>query len=829
MPPKKPSRSPRKRPTGTPSTRLEVSYEERPDFKGEVTAFVFDNRGNLLAQAPVKVGKATLPLSDKDLRRVRLFLAPTLPDERPPVEPTLQSMQRLRAYEPAISFDPDGGLDVLRVPGDLLDHWIWCLCRVRGRVVRPVQTDGTTEDRAVCNARVHICEVDKIPRLIVQLPDDRIFRLRDDLLRLIERWPPIRIPRPLPDPPPFVLPIPLPDPALRKLPSFAVDPAVRDFSPQALAKMQSFPQFEDTGATAGASFTPSSTRKGFNPQPEPPGPRGAGALGPQPEPPDVAAAAGQPALRALRASVEAAGFRAISADVRIALESSSATAVRDALLANPGLVLQALCLWPWWWWYTCDEIAVVETDHFGRFDTWIAYRCAGDKPDLYFWVEYLIDGAWQTVYRPPIPCYTHWDYVCGTEVTIRVHDPRVPACDGVPDLPGCQVAIMSIGNQVSVSEIQGAGAAPADEGLTNDGRPFGGRLEPHVWFSRSALFAKGITHYRWSYRRLTQPDGVTPMVGGWNVMDRRVGRHYSVIDPVTSDLSFPFEQLGPDPAAPAANLFRIQPLDPPAPGIDWEVRDAREDTASAFFMTHTLEGGNAGLAAGKYEVKLELFKVTGGVATVVDWDAEGVLMKVSDQPAPIGQNTDTTVTATSYYRIKSGGNTVAFRMVLRVDNNKCFAQIHTILGSGLSTDPNCGYIEYQPNALATISFQAMHPNDFGRLNFDIRRGLSVDVPDASVHGPLKPTSLDTDAGPPYTAPAGPFTRNAIGVYTTTVPVDTLLTSNTPSGTTPCARAAFAETLYVHATATDGWGDLDYLDSGLRSAAFALDTPCPPCN
>ena len=115
----------------------------------------------------------------------------------------------------------------------------------------------------------------------------------------------------------------------------------------------------------------------------------------------------------------------------------------------------------------------------------------------------------ETVYRPPLPCATWWNYACGTEVTIRVRDARVPACDDEPDLPGCVVQVLSIGRNISISEVQGPGAPVSGEGLTSDGAPFGGKLEPRVWLSRTALRDdKNVSYYRWSYRRLTAGDGL---------------------------------------------------------------------------------------------------------------------------------------------------------------------------------------------------------------------------------------------------------------------------------------------------------------------------------
>lgn len=39
---------------------------------------------------------------------------------------------------------------------------------------------------------------------------------------------------------------------------------------------------------------------------------------------------------------------------------------------------------------------------------------------------------------------------------------------------------------------------------------------------------------------------------------------------------------------------------------------------------------------------------------------------------------------------------------------------------------------------------------------------------------------------------------------------------------PCVKAAFAEMLYVAATATDGWSILTYLDASGTPLAYALE-------
>lgn len=723
--------------------KLTLKITQEKEFEGDLAVYVFDRTGKLEERAEVKKGEAHLKTSQKSILRSEVYIAPIPPGEQQ--EATLKYMEHIGAYRPVLK--PGLQEDIRKeiyLPGDLIDRWWPCFCRVKGQVVK------TPGGYPICDARVHICEVDRIWRFIDRLPDLDLARIRDDLLDIINRppivfppQPPGPIPRPQPDPVPFR--------------------------------------------------------------------EGAGLSGNLPSELDSEKYVHQARLAKAAEELPESAMKA--------LQSDSPQAIRSILIDYEDLTRYFLCLRPWWWRYRCDEIRVLQTDSHGRFDTFLIHSCSGDQPDLYFWVEYKIEGSWETVYHPPIPCNTYWNYDCDTEVTIKVSDERVPACDPEPDLSGLQVAVMSIGNNVSISELQGAGAPAAQEGLTTSGRPFGGNLEPHVWFSRENLIDAGITKYQWSWRRLTDPDGTTPNVGSWHALTRTVGRHYAVVDPATSELSFPFETLGPD----ASNLFSIKPVDPPAGGIEWRVLDAREDTASGFFETKKLPHGLPGspteceqaeLTAGKYELRLELYNDDG--SKVDDWEAKGIELKTASDPAPFGTGTVHTVDAADYHRIKnSSGKTTAFRMVVRVDNNCCHAQIHPVSGTGLTVDANCGFVEYDPGAVAHISFDAVHPHNFATFNFNTVRGTGRHVGPASTNG-----RVGSSIGTSFTLTT-PFT------YGKHIPVDTLLTVNTPSGSTPCDRAAFAEHLYVNALATDGWHQLNELDAS-DMAAYALAKPCD-CN
>lgn len=649
---------------------------------------------------------------------------------------------------------------------------------------------------------MHICEVDRLPWIILRLPDDLVFRLRDDLLRELTR--PFRPPIPIPDPPPF-----------------AFDPGFIDPSPENLARSDNLRTRVGLLQRSASSLE----QVALNPQPLPP--RTAGlervALNPQPLPPRTAGMEGA-ALNPQPEPPIAASFMSLPAASRAALTSQSAGIVRQSLLSQIDLIRPYLCLWPWfwWWWYRCDEIAVLETNAQGRFETTYWYPCFGDRPDIYVWVEFFIGGVWTTVYRPPIACNTHWDYTCGSDLTIYLTDPRVPVCGDPGDSPGKSVTVMAIGENVSTHEIRMS--AGSLQGLTAAGEPFGGVLEPRVQFGRTALFAAGITHYRWSYRRLTLSDGSTAASDpDFHHLNRSVIRHYAMPSGVMGvGPSYPTESMGPEFGA--ADVFKIQPLAPSAPGNDgWAIMDSHEDNATAFFESQLLNAANPEAVAGKYELKLELFRIVGGVPTPVNLTDEGIDLFIPDQDAPFGAATITTTAPASaeyYFRDPVTLKKLAFRLVVHIDNNICHGNIIDVSVGGVGAG-SCGFISYTPGASALVSFMASHPHQFATFDFHVYRGSGCAVDEAQANGGVGDAS------------ANGFAR--IGtVFSKTIPVATLLDSTTdPVNCPPCGtKAAFAETLWVYALATDGWYRLYALDAPRggpterANKAFALEPAGP---
>ena len=150
---------------------------------------------------------------------------------------------------------------------------------------------------------------------------------------------------------------------------------------------------------------------------------------------------------------------------------------------------------------------------------------------------------------------------------------------------------------------------------------------------------------------------------------------------------------------------------------------------------------------------------------------------------------------------------MGFRMVVRVDNNRCSADILP-LGGAVTPDPICGFHNYSsPSDNVTLSFVARHPNNFATYSFVTTRGPGPGIPAASTGGTVGKPGNDGFIN------IGAFT------YSKDVAISTLLGL--------CSNAAFSEHLDVMATATNGYGTLSGYGA-TDNAAFALATPCPDC-
>lgn len=700
---------------------LALQVELRPAGQAtppELAVYAYTHQGEALAAAPVFKGSAQLLLpAQAEGRTVDLVLGPplqadgTLPDKA--------ALLRAGALRNTVRELNDRPVRIPLTPDTLTQ---FCICRVRGRVVKRVPAPGGgTVERPVCDTRVHVLEVDRIPLVIERLPERDLLRLRDDLLERLKE-----VPVPFPDPRPG------PDPAPRLL---------RAAAP---------------------------------------------------------AAAAAPARRAAAAALQTA---------------HSAEHLRTSLKTLAPDLLLHLCDLRWLHGFLhADEVLVLPGGAEGRFGGWLFHRCH-DQPDLYFWVEQFRHGAWSTVYRPGLGCGTHWNYVCGTEVVIDA--PAAEACEetgyDLPDGVTLFVTPWAVGEMGIWGQAAGAPAGrlrgdgmvdyvAGGLGLLHDA-PFGGTLHFHhddSWFIPSP--STPVTHYRYAVRRRLPAPNTGADDGTWAPLLTPQSRSYRL---EYSDRLPTYQSIGvgPETLGGRQGLFRFRPPQPPHPGgtvvaSEWllgnpsEIAATWDTTVMAPAMSDTVDPDQAG----DFEVKIEVFDATGTQVMPGPSTFRFLLLDAAGTGSRFAESGEV-----------QGG---AFVMRVKVDNNRCRADLPMPDIRGAGPNPNCGFLHYTAaDDPVRLRYEAGHPNDRAVFTFGVVRG-ATGVPVATTAGPYVETA---SAAAPTTG--AQYDRGPDGLYAHAFRADELLS--------PCLSAAFAASLSVHAKATDGRQRLGAGLDAHRLIAFAL--------
>ncbi len=159
-----------------------------------LTAYAFSSGGALLdAQSVDAQGNAQLSLPvTKEGDAVRVVLGPQMEKE----EITVGEVLRRGGIDAHLALRANvENLEPIRfdLTTDLIRPWLGRRCVVKGTLTKRVVSGGISLELPICNAAVDIWEVDPWPRIIVQLPDLELERLRD----IIDGpWPPIDWPIP---------------------------------------------------------------------------------------------------------------------------------------------------------------------------------------------------------------------------------------------------------------------------------------------------------------------------------------------------------------------------------------------------------------------------------------------------------------------------------------------------------------------------------------------------------------------------------------------------------------------------------------------------------
>ncbi|WP_337876007.1 hypothetical protein [Elioraea sp.] len=530
-------------------------------------------------------------------------------------------------------------------------------------------------------------------------------------------------------------------------------------------------------------------------------------LPPSPDPaslPPRAAPAAQVPARAAPRPAEAGPHAAPVFRLVEEIEHAPLEAVRARLGLAGALLFPYLCRFGW-----LDALfvthrhcfATVTTDDEGRFSALYIHACGDeDRPDIYISAQQLLGGVWTTIHAPPVTCGTTWNYHCGDEITVVVTDPRAQACvpdDPVDPPPGVETWVMP--HAVGAMPIAGtAGVAPgpgwvrpdglADHGANADA-PFGAVLGFRQQHALS-IPSDAIYYFRWSWRRGSS--------GAWTAMSTPITRSY-VRDVPGPAVQFPTVQLGPV----GDNLFRFrtQLFNPAEWGVDtsadpagttyyWPIDSGMGEIYAAKWTTPgTADAAAAPALAGLYQVRLEVFSKTG--------------TRVAPGPdtfrfiVPTGIAADGTLST----RLADASEIIedGFVFSLVIDNARCTASIAAPVISAGEADDDCGFIRYAAGASVTLAFAPAHPNGRARFSFGLSRGAT-------------PVAAAGASGEVVAATAGAYAR-AGTTFSGSFAVGALM------GT--CPNAAFAETLYVAAKATDGTTRLSGYDaSAVRAFALA---------
>lgn len=472
----------------------------------------------------------------------------------------------------------------------------------------------------------------------------------------------------------------------------------------------------------------------------------------------------------------------VAQELRQAVQlTRSRDGLRQLLLAHPLIVRPFLCrFFPQL--VTKTLIGTAHTDECGHFRLTFFRGCRNpDQPDLWFKATQQWFFGTLTVYNPtPVACHTWWNYQCGTEVTLYTTNPLALTCPpcGPIVAPDKFVMVWGIGRH-SAHAIHGASAdlpnTAAQRGLTSDGRPFAGLLRLRLDFDSTLRSTLGLRYYRVSWR--AAGGTFQPLLGECH-------RHYKVGTPTGP--TFVGYPLGPNVVGGTGGLFEIPPALPPAG--EWTVADPVEDTTNAKFPSDVLVPGvpleSTTDNAGVHELRIELFDAAGAAVDAAALGIAWVVPDVDDLSTPGTINGE----APAAGAVQGG----AFILPLHVDNNRCEASIGAPTLNGSAASDNCGVMRYgESGGTVVLPYRAAHRNGFATHSFTVVRGAG---------GPLPPSV----SGQPVTG--SDFAPSAT--------VDDLRGG--------CSIAAFSESLYVAASATDGWGR----QSGLDASAVRAFTLAP---
>ena len=709
----------------------------------QLRVYVTDSGGNITEQASFDGQEARLNITAGKLQgSSKVFIAHVLPAGIPASKLNERTLVQAGAYQLVKSLT-ENAIEVQHVPAAALIPIRWLECLVTGQVNKNFTIDGQTQNLPVCNARVHICNIERIfiwpiyARPIVQIPAWVLAEFKNKINEISQ--------------------------VVTKVP-----PGPGPVETQVVEKTK----VQLSSLTPKNKLTTQLAKNNLQPLPE---------------------------------------------HVLSSINSASADTIKQTLVQYHDILYPYICLWPifWFWFYRTIEEQVVTTDCNGHFEGWIPLFQVDHN--VYIWVEANINGQWVTVYRPPLPCHTLWNYSCGTNINITVTDPRLTPCV-CDNLPGEVVWVKRAGNGTSIRNIAlNSSVTPSlfsdPRGLTNGyvpGRagyyisPFTSSFPLYVQFGDGYPSAQ-VTHFRWQYRRVA--DGyLNTITEDFQYQQGALSKSYTYqgTDSMGNTVFYTgLFQL--DEAIAGGKIYKIPNVDASVdtgiPTAEWN-----QDTATIGIDTTTLGDG-------LFEFVLQLLDDNGNVQE----PSSSVFQIDSYLPAPgqaslpaggidagyLYHGTDIAGTNDNNTALPITG----FRFLIRLDNNTSTCSIADAVvdnndGTGSTTDTQCGFAQYENKADGEmlLCFKAAQLHNYADYSFNVFKGNNNNVPVEQYSGQVPP----------------PSTSTIVNGVTVTYQEDPTLLDLLGS----CTQAAFAENLYVTAYHTDASERYSGFDSQY-TAAFAI--------
>jgi len=715
------------------------------DTKG-LQAFAVDSNGSVVATAPFDGDQASISPLKSGQKWSRIFIAPAFPADYPATKINAQTLAATGAYQVPLQFSAQNTLTIQNLPSEVIKRPIFSRCDITGNVTNTITLNGQPYTGPVCQARVHICQVE--------------WRFR---------WP-------------IYLQRPIPQSVLTELQNRLINVNV--------------------------------------PLP-----------GPGP--------------------VEELRKAALPENVYSEILGATTDSINAVVLKYHEILYPYFCRWPffWDWFYYLSPIATVLTDCNGHFDESV-YRIPGIEENIYVWVEANVNGTWVTVYNPPFPCNTHWDYACGSDINISLAVPNIPPCSCEVEAQEGSVWFTGIGeygialniqqddtHAVTITQPTTLPVPPQSVTIFNVGCtnlfdsnqlcPFGnfstGLLEFNLAFgvnTPSGTTPGGAvqqaTHYRWEVTPIKDsnlhdlPSPTTSVI-----TSGEVSRTYLWEDLSTGDWHGGSIFLQ-DKDINGAIAYQIPDYlvtsYPASYGIPADAEWQSFNFTSSYFDTNSIPNG--------YLVRFDLQLLYND--PVLGFQQLSVVQDSSFSTFTVSVDTsyiDGSVGAPGPYLTpdpSNPSNALGLTLKVRIDNSAVNAQINDVLllnsdgtpAPGGSSGP-CGFINYTDvNADVDISFVATEAYNFAKFSFEIWKGSSGYV-----------SAVTQDSDPSYVfSNIGIYTLSG-GTFSADVPIPTLLG-------TCINNAAFGGSLSVASLATDGnglplsaYGSAPYYDSSV--IAFAL--------